>query len=37
VKQSPASKDVDAEAEEATALEGVTKQRLVKIQKTEKT
>jgi hypothetical protein len=30
VRQSPASEDVNREAEEATALEAVTKQRLVK-------
>jgi hypothetical protein len=35
--QSPASKEVDAEAEEATALEAVTRQHPVKIQQTEKT
>jgi hypothetical protein len=40
VRQSPASKDgnnVNAEAEEATALEADTKQRPVKTQQTEKT
>jgi hypothetical protein len=37
VRQSLGSKDVNTEAEEATALEAVTRQRLVKIQQTEKT
>jgi hypothetical protein len=37
VRQLPARKDVNTEAEEATALEAVTGQRLVKIQQTEKT
>jgi hypothetical protein len=37
VGQSPASMDVKTEAEESTALEVVTKQRLVKTQGTEKT
>jgi hypothetical protein len=37
VRQSPASKDVSTEAEEATALEAVTRQWLVKIQQTEET
>jgi hypothetical protein len=36
VRQSPASKDVNTEAEEATALEAVTKQQPVKTQQTEK-
>jgi hypothetical protein len=31
VKQSPASKDVNTEAEEATALEDITRQQPVKI------
>jgi hypothetical protein len=30
VRQSPASKDVNTEAEKATALEAVTRQRLMK-------
>jgi hypothetical protein len=37
VRQSPASKDLNTEAEEATALEAVTKRQPVKIQQTEKT
>jgi hypothetical protein len=37
VRQLPASKDVNMEAEEVTALEAVTRQKLVKIQQTEKT
>jgi hypothetical protein len=37
VRQSPASKDVNTEAEEATALEADTRRQLVKIQQTEKT
>jgi hypothetical protein len=37
VRQSPASKDVKTEAEEATALEAVTRQQPAKIQQTEKT
>jgi hypothetical protein len=37
VIQSPASKDVNTKAEEATALEAVTKRQPVKIQQTEKT
>jgi hypothetical protein len=37
VRQSPASKDVNTEAEEATVLEAVTRKRLVKKQQTEKT
>jgi hypothetical protein len=36
MRKSPASKDVNTEAEEATALEAVTRQRLVKAQQTEK-
>jgi hypothetical protein len=36
VKQSPVSKDINVEAEEATALEAVTRQQPVKIQHTEK-
>jgi hypothetical protein len=31
MKQSPTSKDVNTEVEEATALEAVTRQQLVKI------
>jgi hypothetical protein len=37
VRQSPASKDVETEAEEATALEAVTRRQPVKIQQTVKT
>jgi hypothetical protein len=37
VRQSPASKDVKTEAEEATALEAVTRRQPVKIQQAEKT
>jgi hypothetical protein len=37
VRQSPASKDVNTEAEEATALEAVTRRQPVKLQQTEKT
>jgi hypothetical protein len=37
VRQSPANKGVNTEAEEATMLEAVTRQRLVKTQRTEKT
>jgi hypothetical protein len=37
VRQSPASKDVNTDAEEATALGAVTRRRPVKIQQTEKT
>jgi hypothetical protein len=37
VRQSPASKNVDTEAEEATGLEAVTRRQQVKIQQTEKT
>jgi hypothetical protein len=37
VRQSPASKYVNAEAEEAAALETVTRRQPVRIQQTEKT
>jgi hypothetical protein len=37
VRQSQASKDMNTEAEEATALEAITRQQPVKIQQTEKT
>jgi hypothetical protein len=37
VRQSPASKDVNTEAEEATALEAVTRRQAAKLQQTEKT
>jgi hypothetical protein len=37
MKQSPAKKDVNTEAEKATALEAVTGQQPVKMQETEKT
>jgi hypothetical protein len=37
VRQSPASKNANIEAEEATALEAVTRPQPVKIQQTEKT
>jgi hypothetical protein len=37
VGQSPAGKNVNTEAEEATALEAVTRRQPVKIQQTEKT
>jgi hypothetical protein len=37
VKQLPASKDVNTKAEEAIALEAITRQQLVNIQQTEKT
>jgi hypothetical protein len=37
VRQSPASKDVNTKAEEAMALEAVTKRQPVKIQQTKKT
>jgi hypothetical protein len=37
VRESPASKDVNTEAEEATALKAVTRRQPVKIQQTEKT
>jgi hypothetical protein len=36
-RQSPASKDVNAEAEEATALETATRRQPVKVQQTNKT
>jgi hypothetical protein len=36
VRQSPTSKDVNTEVEEATALEAVTRQQPVKMQQTEK-
>jgi hypothetical protein len=36
VRQSPGGKDVNAEAEEATALEAVTRRHPVKTQQTEK-
>jgi hypothetical protein len=35
VRESPASKDANTEAEEATALEAVTRRQPVKIQHTE--
>jgi hypothetical protein len=37
VRQSPANKDENMEAEEATALEAVTRRQPVKTQQTEKT
>jgi hypothetical protein len=37
VRQSPATKDVNTEAEEATALEAFARRQLVKIQQTDKT
>jgi hypothetical protein len=37
VSESPASNDVNTEAEEATDLEAVTRRQQVKIQQTEKT
>jgi hypothetical protein len=37
VRESPASKDVNMEVEEAMVLEVITRQQLVKIQQTEKT
>jgi hypothetical protein len=37
VRQLPAGKDVNTEAEEATALEAVTRQQPVKTQQIEKT
>jgi hypothetical protein len=37
VRQSPASKDVNTEAERSMCLKTVTRQRLVKTQQTEKT
>jgi hypothetical protein len=36
VRQSPASKDVNTEAEETTVLEAVTRPQPLKIQQTEK-
>jgi hypothetical protein len=36
VRQSPASKDVNRDAEEATALEAITRRHPVKMQQTEK-
>jgi hypothetical protein len=36
VRQSPASKDVNTEAEEATALEAVIRRKFLKTQQTEK-
>jgi hypothetical protein len=36
VRQSPASKDANTEAEEATALEAVIRRQPVRIQQTEK-
>jgi hypothetical protein len=36
MRQSPATKNVNTEVEESTALEAVTKQRLVKAQRAEK-
>jgi hypothetical protein len=36
VRQSPASKDVNMDAEETTALEAVTRLQPAKIQQTEK-
>jgi hypothetical protein len=35
VKQSPASKDVNTEAKEATAIEAVTRRQPLKVQQTE--
>jgi hypothetical protein len=37
MRQLPANKDVNTEAEEATALEAVTRRQPMKIQETEKT
>jgi hypothetical protein len=37
VRQSPVSKGVNTEAEEATALEAVTRRQPVKMQQTKKT
>jgi hypothetical protein len=37
VRESPASKEVNTEAEEATALEAVTRRQPVMIQQTDKT
>jgi hypothetical protein len=36
-RQSPASKDVNSEADESTSLGAITRQRLVKTQQAEKT
>jgi hypothetical protein len=36
VKQSPTSKDVNTEAEEATALEAITRRQPVKVEQSEK-
>jgi hypothetical protein len=36
VRQSPVSKNVNTEAEEATVLEAVARRQMVKIQQTEK-
>jgi hypothetical protein len=36
VRESPASKDVNMEVEGSTALKAVTRQRLARIQQTEK-
>jgi hypothetical protein len=36
VRQSPASKDVNTEAEAATALKAVTRRQPLKLQQTEK-
>jgi hypothetical protein len=37
MRQSPASKDVNKEAQEVAALEAITRQQPVKLQLTEKT
>jgi hypothetical protein len=37
VRQSPVTKNVNTEAEEATALEAVTRRQPMKVQETEKT
>jgi hypothetical protein len=37
VRQSPASKDVNTETGDATALEAITRRQPVKVQQTEKT
>jgi hypothetical protein len=37
VRQSPASKGVNVEVEEATALKAITRRQMVKTQHTEKT
>jgi hypothetical protein len=37
VRQSPVSKDVNTEAEEATVLEAVTRRQPAKMRQTEKT